>query len=322
MRHASRGFTLVELLVVIAIIGILVALLLPAVQAARESGRRLQCSNHLKQIGLAFLNHENAHGYLPSDGWGMAWVGDPDRGFGKRQPGGWVFSVLPYLEFQTLHDSGKGQSNSIKRAAVTKVTMTPLVGFNCPSRRESRPYPTPVFNGTYQAQNADPVTVNGRSDYAVCAGTEVSNYSGPSTTDMVDDGSYQFPDTSTMTGISFLRSEVSISDIQDGTSHTYMVGEKYLRPDNYESGNDGGDNLSMYEGYDWDVNRWGNTIDLPLVDSPGVNTARIFGSAHSGGFNMVFCDGSVHHVPYEVDGTLHQNLADRNDGAVVSSSDF
>ena len=95
----SRAFTLVELLVVIAIIGILVSLLLPAIQAAREAARRDQCINHLKQIGLGFMNHESTHRFFPCAGWNAFYLGDP---FGGRseQPGGWSFQILPFIEEQ------------------------------------------------------------------------------------------------------------------------------------------------------------------------------------------------------------------------------
>ena len=97
-------FTLVELLVVITIIGILIALLLPAVQAAREAARMLQCQNNLKQISLAALDHEHINGWFPTGGWGYNWVGDPNRGFGRDQPGGFFYNCLPYMEQQALHD--------------------------------------------------------------------------------------------------------------------------------------------------------------------------------------------------------------------------
>ena len=107
-RRPLHGFTLVELLVVITIIGILIALLLPAVQAAREAARRLQCQNNLKQLALGCLNHEQSQGYLPAAGCGKPmpwlWVGDPDEGFGKQQHGGWFYNILPFIEQQALHD--------------------------------------------------------------------------------------------------------------------------------------------------------------------------------------------------------------------------
>ena len=103
-----RGFTLVELLVVIAIIGILIALLLPAIQAAREAARRSQCKNNLKQMGLAAQNHLSTQKCFPSGGWGFLWVGDPDRGYGSNQPGGWQYSILPFIDQRQIREIGKG----------------------------------------------------------------------------------------------------------------------------------------------------------------------------------------------------------------------
>ena len=154
LRRRTAAFTLVELLVVITIIAILIALLLPAVQAAREAARKLQCANHLKQIGLACLNHEAAQGFLPSGGWGNYFCGDPDRSFDKRQPGGWLYNILPFMERGNVHDHGKnndtihGDQDADKAGTYTGsgagisygsgvglTVQTPVADYFCPSRR-------------------------------------------------------------------------------------------------------------------------------------------------------------------------------------------
>ncbi len=88
---SRRGLTLIEVLVTISIIGLLMAILLPAIQAARESGRRTQCQCNVRQVGMAILAHESAQGRFPTGGWGGQWVGQPGRGTGRNQPGGWIY---------------------------------------------------------------------------------------------------------------------------------------------------------------------------------------------------------------------------------------
>ena len=136
-RPMLHGFTLVELLVVITIIGILIALLLPAVQSAREAARRTQCSNNLKQLALACLVHESTHGFFPTGGWGWHWVGDPDMGFDLKQPGGWIYNILPYIEQGALHDLGLEVTDTATKKRKTQADDRNAVG------RLVLPFPTP-----------------------------------------------------------------------------------------------------------------------------------------------------------------------------------
>ena len=138
-RHESPrgGFTLVEMLVVIAVIAILIAFLLPAIQSARESARRVHCANNVRQLALACNAHVAAQEHFPANGWGSCWTGDPDRGFGMEQPGGWIYNILPWLGQQNIRDLGVGLTpGSARQAALFQQRTSVVPTLYCPSRRE------------------------------------------------------------------------------------------------------------------------------------------------------------------------------------------
>ena len=159
---------------VIAIIGILVALLLPAIQAAREAARRTQCTNQLKQLAISFHNHHDTHKHLPTGGWQFTWLGYPEYGYGKNQPGGWMYNILPFMEEQNLHDLGKGQTTlAARKAATVQRVQSPFEGMNCPSRRRANTYPF-LNNPPVTFAIADPFELCSKTDYAANAGDMVS----------------------------------------------------------------------------------------------------------------------------------------------------
>ena len=316
-----RAFTLVELLVVIAIIAMLVTLLLPAVQAAREAARRAQCMNSLRQLSLGCLNHHETHGYMPSGGWGRHWVCDPDRGFGKNQPGGWAYSVLPFIESTALHGLGAGADDATKRTLNRQRIMTPQSIFHCPSRREARLYPVDSFTWNRQPNFTDPLTDVARTDYAANGGDGTAGFfgtgwsDGPNSFEAAEN--FNWPSLRRHNGITANRSEIGIEKITDGTSKTYMLGEKYLNPDSYASGKDWGDNHNLFSGDDMEIVRFGNA---PLSrDQPGLVIYFGFGSAHPSGCHMAMCDGSVRSVPFTIEPEVHRRFANRKDGAVTEN---
>ncbi|MFO0821912.1 MAG: DUF1559 domain-containing protein [Gemmataceae bacterium] len=307
-----RGFTLIELLVVIAIIAILIGLLLPAVQKVRESASRLKCSNNLKQIGIGMHNCHDVNGYFPSGGWGWGWVGEPGRGAGASQPGGWIYSILPYVEQGPLSELGLGTTfGSAQHLAAhqQRAKTTPIL-FNCSSRRPAIPF---AASYTYYNMSSNPAGGVARTDYAACSSStgQVEIDAGPSTLAAGDALAPQLFD-----GVFGRKSQTRIADITKGTSNQLLVGEKYLNPNNYLTGSDAGDNECMYTGMNNDVYR--STSNPPMQDRPGVSDAVRFGSMHPAGINVVQADGAVRAISYQVDSTVFRAYGNISSSTVVT----
>ena len=307
------AFTLIELLVVISIIAILIALMLPAVQMVREAARRSQCQNNLRQIGLAVHLHHDAHNQLPTGGWGFRWVGAADRGYDRQQPGGWIYNTLPYLEQAAVRNMADGNSIEQRDANTAAMLQVPIPLFHCPSRRSADLYP--YTEAKFELRNSLPVSRAAKSDYAINGGdVSIDGGFGPDSMRAEELRDYEWPDLTDATGISFVRSEWSLSDIKDGTTNTLMIGEKYLKIGSVGRGY--GDDQTLYMGDDADIRRW--CMDPPMQDSHHVADPDRFGSRHASGCMAVLCDGSTTSIAFSVDKKVFQNLGNRRDGETLS----
>jgi len=327
-----EAFTLVELLVVIAIITLLMALLLPAVQKVREAANKMICGNNLKQIGIACHNHHNDYEMFPDAGLTWSLPATPPYRSGGLSPKatpnqrwGWLYQILPYIE-----QDGLWRADEVTTAA------TAVKLYFCPSRR--RPI---VFN------YGGPLQFRGQCDYAGNNGT-IYNTGSASATGIINK-EYN----ATLAGYGRLPNiRLAEGDIPDGSSNTFLAGEKLLRPDHYYT-TTGADNEGYICGYDWDIVRWGafpqnaprrpdgwtviardNINDLeigtgiPMQDNygwtnPSTNSGETrFGAAHAGGVNMLFCDGSVRNISYTVSEVVFGQGSNRRDGYTPNFDDY
>ena len=304
-RKTPGGFTLVELLVVIAIIGILIGLLLPAIQAAREAARRMQCSNNLKQIGLAVHDHVSALKTFPTGGtnWtnyrSSSSAGDPL--LLTSQSWGWMYQILPYMESRSTW----------KLPSDTTVTATPIPVYSCPTRRAPTIYP-----------------------YSPLGSSVLSDYGGNGGDGDMNIGPFSGAIVPTFTisnsaGLGFSNS-IKEKDIIDGLSHTLLAGEKYVAS-NWRKGGSWGDNAGYVSGWGWDIIRLAykgqvsdpTALRPPMRDRVGADDGSgwydYYGSAHPTAFQALFCDGSVHGIKYDVDVVnVLKPLANRYDRVTVS----
>lgn len=211
--------------------------------------------------------------------------------------------------------------------------MTPIPLLNCPSRRSAGAFginwvAETYSNNVHTPYGSDSLTKCARSDYAANAGDTYTDIQHlipvwPRTLSEADDFTKtgQWPQLGlNATGISHMRSRIRLKDVADGTTKTYLVGEKYLNPASYADGSDGADNESMYGGFNNDSHRStyhnpNSGVSLaPMQDTRGLMSYDTFGSAHAAGYFTSYCDGSVRLVTYTIDPETHRRFGNRMDG--------
>jgi prepilin-type N-terminal cleavage/methylation domain-containing protein/prepilin-type processing-associated H-X9-DG protein len=310
-RAKPLGFTLVELLVVIAIIGILVALLLPAIQAAREAARRSQCTNNLKNLALGLHSYHDTYKHFPVgfefDSWGVpVW--------------GWAYHTLPYLEERPLYDLLATSSTKSKRSLAdvfrdaakngglgsreAVALQAPLAVFRCPS--DTTPELLPNFDGGsssgYRLRPFDstvPPPPGGTaeafqpatSNYLGCAGYFYARICIPGTHFGCENS-----------GVFFIDSSVSIKDILDGTSHTLLLGERDERGNAATwIGTVSPPDIDHRRGYfQVATSRWGVNEPAPEKNAPFRGVDAGFSSVHPGGANFAMADASVRFIAEDI----------------------
>lgn len=334
----QRGFTLVELLVVIAIIGVLVALLLPAIQAAREAARRMDCANNVKQIALACHNYESSRGTLPP-----ASTAHPNEG---KNGYAWGMLVLPYAEFGSIHDEinrqiaelteeqdnrrGGGTTTEVPAAdELDGINELKLPVFTCPSD------PEPLDDLTLAGHQYTDESLAMGSNYVAVAGSAHSR----NDQEQFAGNPIGLAGANNKDGAMTVGTGIKFSQITDGTSNTYMIGERWyqLRSWFFGSRQTGDETFLNYSaknvhravplngefqtGYYQSHVYYGNDPPMPSGGQECLPLNDLyFGSFHSGGVNFAYADGSVHFVSDDIDPDTYEAMGSRNGDLVFNSS--
>jgi len=319
-RIACRaGFTVTELLVVIAIIGILMALLLPAVQYVRENGRRTSCANNLAQIGKAFTNHAVTYENYPSAGLDTLAISPRQTSNGQPSPynqqyWGWAYQILPYMDQEKAYLMVNPDPTIVTDDVAVAAIITP--GYFCPSRR--RPQARPGNDCGLPAQS-----LRGALDYAGNGGNGGVGVTNPN-------GGARYP-TSPQAWINQNGTVIPIGyrdasgtprlssirvgpGVKDGDGYTILVGERNYNRQRMADPSQQDEDNGYIAGYSWDSIRWG--YDTPAADRLDMSDFDTrFGSSHNLICQFVFCDGGVRTITYNVDLQVFRGLCDREAGS-------
>lgn len=297
--NQRRAFTLVELLVVIAIIGILIGMLLPAVQQVREAARRIQCANNIRQMGLAVMNYESAHRQFPP-GWITA------DGMPISEPGwGWSAVILPFMEGQNIHrliDFDVAIDDPMHLDAIQNVVPT----FLCPSETIPKVVNLDVHIEHDHGDDGDDLVAHDVDHDHGELWASRTNYSGVF-------GSIEIEaNPSNGNGAFFANSKVRFADIMDGTSHTFIIGERTSEfgPISW---------IGVVPELEEPLSRIVGAADHAPNDHEG--HFEDFRSYHPGGVNVALADGSAHFISNTIDAQVFQALATIKGGEVANVSD-
>jgi prepilin-type processing-associated H-X9-DG protein len=314
----------------------LVALLMPALQSAREAARKTSCANNLKQLYTACASHLLLLGHYPTGGWdasatSLGLIG-PDRGADWRQPGGWAYTILPFMDEKNTHET----VDTVLRNSL------PVPVFACPTRRASPIGPGNSIMTDYAGNRgawADPAiaalsatNTNRGTTFGMVGGSIPSTYpttpsqfqslqasmttaSGTLNTVQLSFGSGISVATG---GVIFVGSSLLPARIRDGASNTYLFAEKYVPQSAYTTGTTGYENPA-YAGDSADTLRGGHRPPLSDATAWAGTPAGAFGGPHSGVFNAAFCDGSVRPIDLGITAQIHFLLSAREDRQAVEA---
>lgn len=302
LAAGRSGFTLVELLVVIAIIGVLVALLLPAVQSAREAARRSQCSNQIKQQALAVHNHIDTFGRYPNSRVDNRYT--------------WSIMILPFIEQQTLHAKWNLGASFYSQTAEARLGRVKI--YFCPSRRGT---------GDDVSISKDPLDVQDGptgphfpgacGDYAACVGSTGSDYwwetNQDGTANTPNRGIFKLSNNWSNAGFGQLLPGTRLGEVTDGLSQVILLGEKHVPIKQFTTSGADGSQYNGDKGYSFR----GVGTGRSLARTPYDNLTNRFGSYHPNICQFAFADGSVHSISISIDVTTSGYLADMADGNVI-----